>query len=161
MRRPTRAILPAAVLPLLAACSAGGDGGAGNDTTPPSPAVSVVAAGAALTLTLGSERVAPGDSIPIALHVVNGTAEPLVLEFTSGQRYDLWVAPAGGEPIWTWSADKLFMQMLSEETIAPGDTLEYRDIVPAPVEPGEYRVIAAVTSSNRELADTAAVTVGP
>ena len=148
----------AATLTLLAACSAGGNGGATADSMPDNSS----APGRVTTvLTLASAQVAPGDSIPLSLHVVNGTMEPLVLEFTSSQRYNLWIAPAQGEPIWTWAADKLFMQALGQDTIAPGDTIQFRDTIPAPAEPGEYRVIGSITTVSRDLSDTAAVTVCP
>jgi hypothetical protein len=156
-RRSTPAALAAITLTLVAACSTSGNGGATADSTP----AALPAAGVTTVLTLGADRVAPGDSIPLTLHVVNGTTEPLVLEFTSSQRYDLRIAPATGESVWTWSADKLFAQMMGQETIAPGDTVMYRDVAPAPAAPGAYRVIGSITTTTRELSDTAAVTVVP
>ena len=155
-----RRSMPAAMLAALtfiAACSTTGNGGVTADSMPDAQATP---GGVAAVLTLGRDTVAPGDSIPLTLHVVNGTPEPLVLEFTSSQRYDLWIAPADGEPIWTWAADKLFAQMMGQETIAPGDTIEYHDTVPAPADPGSYRVIAAISTVTRDLSDTAGVTVG-
>lgn len=155
-RRPTTAAFLAAALTLIAACSTSGNGGPPADSMPsaqPTPGAVTTA------LSLGTDRVAPGDSIPLTLHVVNGTTEPLILEFTSSQRYELWLAPATGEPIWTWSADKLFMQALGQDTIAPGDTIQFADVVPAPSEPGTYRVIGSIVTTTRDLSDTAAVTV--
>lgn len=159
MPRRLSALFTAATLSFLAACSTGGSGGATADSMPDPQAAAP--GGVTTVLTLAVERVGPGDSIPLALHVVNGTPDPLVLEFTSSQRYNLWIAPATGEPIWTWAADKLFAQMMGQETVAPGDTIEYRDTIPAPAEPGEYRVIGSIATTSRELSDTAAVTVGP
>lgn len=157
MLRNPAAMLLAATLTSMPACTASGNGSAAADSMPsaaqPTPgAVTTV-------LTLGADRVAPGDSIPLTLHVLNGTTEPLVLEFTSSQRYNLWVAPLAGEPVWTWAADKLFMQALGQETIAPGDTIRFADFAPAPSEPGDYRVIGSITTTTRDLSDTAAVTV--
>ena len=156
MPRRSPALFTAVTLTLLAACSTGGSGGATADSMPEPQAAQ---GGVSAHLSLGAERVGPGDSIPLALHVVNATTEPLVLEFTSSQRYNLWIAPADGEPIWTWAADKLFAQMMGQETIAPGDTMEFRETIPAPAEPGDYRVIGSIATTTRELSDTAAVTV--
>jgi hypothetical protein len=159
MPRPASAVLTAATLTLLAACSTSGAGGATADSMPDAQAAAP--GGVTTVLTLATDRVGPGDSIPLALHVVNGTPDPLVLEFTSTQRYNLWIAPSTGDPIWTWAADKLFAQMMGQETIAPGDTIEFRDTIPAPAEPGEYRVIGSIATTSRDLGDTVAVTVGP
>jgi hypothetical protein len=158
LRSSCPAATAAALLTLVAACSAGGNGGATADSM---PETQPAAGGVATVLTLGTAQVAPGDSIPLSLHVVNGTTEALTLEFTSSQRYNLWIAPADGEPIWTWAADKLFMQALGQETIAPGDTIQFRDTIPAPADPGEYRVIGSIATTTRDLSDTASVTVGP
>lgn len=155
-RRSTTAALLATTLTLVAACSTSRNGDQAADSM---PAAQPAPGGVTTVLTLGADRVAPGDSIPLTLHVVNGTTEPLVLEFTSSQRYNLWVAPPAGEPIWTWAADKLFMQALGQETIAPGDTIQFADFAPAPSEPGDYRVIGSIATTTRELSDTATVTV--
>lgn len=156
-RNHAPAVPAAAILLLLAACTGAGSDDASADSMSDAPAAP---GGVATVLTLGKASVAPGDSIPLSLHVVNETTEPLTLEFTSSQRYNLWIAPPEGEPIWTWAADKLFMQALGEEVIAPGDTIQFRDTIPAPAEPGEYRVIGSIATATRDLSDTAAVTVG-
>lgn len=157
-RRPAPGALACALV-LLAGCSASGDGGARDSLSTPAAEAPMDEAVRAV-LTVERTSVAPGDSIPLALTVVNATPDSVVLEFTSGQRYDIRVLRPDGATTWTWSMDKLFAQMMGTETIAPGDTLEFRDAAPAPAEPGTYRVAAEVTASNRDLADTVEVTVG-
>lgn len=154
MPRPFAAIATAL---LLAACSTAGEGDpAAGDAEPDVPA----AAGELhAVLTLDGDRVAPGDSIPLAITVVNATMDTAVLEFPSTQRYDLWVYRPDGESAWNWAMDKLFAQVIGQEAIAPADTLTFRDAAQAPAEPGEYRVVATITASGHELSDTATVTV--
>jgi hypothetical protein len=151
--------LLAAAAALLLACSPAGDGAAGGDSVPDPAAAPAAQEGVRAVLAVDPATAAPGDSFAVTLTVVNATPDSVALEFTSGQRYDIRMLRPDGESVWTWSMDKLFAQMLGTETIAPGDTLAFRDSAPAPSEPGEYRVVAEVTAANRDLADTASVTV--
>jgi len=80
-----------------------------------------------LVATMGVETA--GEVVELTLYVTNGTEEPIELEFSSGQRFDFQVARMDGEEpgetLWTWSADKSFLQALGTETLAPGASLRY------------------------------------
>jgi hypothetical protein len=153
--------LSTAALLVAAACSTPGSGDAAIDSMPDSMPAAEAGPGLHAILSLDSTTVGPGDTIRFAMRVVNGTADTAVLEFTSTQRVDLWITRPDGESVYTWSMDKLFGQMLGQDSVAPGDTLEFRETAPAPAQAGEYRLRGAVTASNHDLADTATVTVSP
>ena len=43
-----------------------------------------------------------------------------------------------------WSDGRMFGQMLGEELIASGESLVFRERIPAPRRPGEYEVVCRV-----------------
>ena len=101
-------------------------------------------------------RVGTGeDVVRLTLHVTNTSGAPIELEFTSGQRYDFQIAEleggAVGETLWTWSADKSFMQALGSETLAPGASLEFTEEWPTGGRRGEVVGLARLTSSSHPL----------
>lgn len=68
---------------------------------------------------------------------------PLVLEFSSSQKYDIVITNDKGERVYVWSADKLFMQALSTVVV----TGERTWIEPIPLKiPGRYVVEAYLTT---------------
>lgn len=92
-----------------------------SDHPLPEPAGSEVPA---MATTLEVEVA--GEVVRLALHVTNSTTEPALLEFPSSQRYDFAIRTEAGESVWTWSADKMFAQVVGTETVPPGGTLSYR-----------------------------------
>jgi len=101
-------------------------------------------------------RVGTGaDVVRLTLHVTNTSGAPIELEFTSGQRYDFQIAElegdALGETLWTWSADKSFMQALGTETLAAGASLEFTEEWPTGGRRGEVVAIARLTSSSHPV----------
>lgn len=88
------------------------------------------------------------DSVRLELHVTNVTSEPLVLEFSSTQRYDFAVDHTNGEGAFRWSAAHSFAQMLSTEELAAGESRRYTASWPAPEGAGDYVATAWLTSSN-------------
>ena len=65
------------------------------------------------------------DSVRFNLYVRNTSATALVLSFATAQRYDFAVETADGDEVWRWSGDRMFAQVTGEETLAPGETLQY------------------------------------
>ncbi|HET8547150.1 MAG TPA: BsuPI-related putative proteinase inhibitor [Bryobacteraceae bacterium] len=110
-------------------------------------------------LSLDSHVYASGSREMLArLSVRNTTARPLVLNFRSGQRYDLNIRNDRGETVYVWSADKGFIQVLGTETIAPGGERSWVIIVPlATLRPGRYVAEAWVTN---DLPKSYAASVG-
>lgn len=140
---PVRRALAAAVL-LLAAC------------TPPAPAPAPAPGGDAAAGLVSSLTVKPaGDTVHLALQVTNATDAPMVLRFSSGQTYDFAVL-RGAEPLWQWSETMRFVQMLRDETLAPGETRTITEHwVPGRPVAGELTARAWLTSTSHPLERTA------
>ncbi len=89
---------------------------------PPLPPI-VVTPSASLPATL---TTTVDSLVTLTLTVNNPTASPVKVDFSSGQRFDFTVTDAAtGATLWVWSADKLFMQMLTSETIPANGKLVY------------------------------------
>jgi hypothetical protein len=91
------------------------------------------------------------DSVVLALHLTNSGTQPLVLEFNSTQRYDFQVQNATGATVWTWSADKLFGQMMGTETIGVGESREYRASWAAGGQAGTFVAVGRVVAMNKPI----------
>jgi len=61
------------------------------------------------------------------LIIANNSSDNVVLDFTSGQRYDYTLLDGSNNVLYRWSADKLFIQEMSSITIVPGESLAYYD----------------------------------
>jgi hypothetical protein len=122
-----RSALAFAALTLLAACTPPG-------AQAPAPAAGSDAGGGAagpLVTTLSVEPAA--DSVRFALQVTNTTQGALTLEFRSGQSYDFSVSD-GGRTVWAWSQEMGFTQALRSVSLAPGETLDFRETWRPPAE---------------------------
>jgi hypothetical protein len=64
-----------------------------------------------------------GELITFELSVRNRTAQPVELDFRSGQQYDFFAFKSGTtDLVWLWSASALFTQAESTLTFAAGET---------------------------------------
>ncbi|HSJ36875.1 MAG TPA: BsuPI-related putative proteinase inhibitor [Planococcus sp. (in: firmicutes)] len=78
--------------------------------------------------------------------VNNQTDESMTFNFTSGQRYDFTISNEAGEELHRESAVSMYTQALGEETLEPGDKLEYEfEIPPLELESGVYQIKAWLT----------------
>jgi hypothetical protein len=93
------------------------------------------------------------------LAVSNPTREPVKLEFTTGQRYDFRIEDGVGKVVWQWAKDRMFIQMLGEQTIAAGATLTYREMFTGRLAPGTYRAMGTLTTLGQPMSASVAVTV--
>jgi hypothetical protein len=102
-------------------------------------------------LTVERKVYRSGEPVPLTIKVTNLGCKPIVLRFSSGQRYD-FVITREDQEVWRWSAGKAFTQALGTLTVDPGETLEFTEAwrqedregrqVPA----GEYEVTGTVTT---------------
>ena len=53
------------------------------------------------------------------LGVVNHTALPVVLRFSSSQRFDFRILDCNGDVVWQWSEGKAFLTVMGEEQVGP------------------------------------------
>lgn len=79
------------------------------------------------------------DAIGARLVLHNRKDEPIKLTFTSTQLYDYSVRNSAGTVVYTWSADKLFAQQITELTVRGEEV--WSDVLPAAkFPPGIYTV---------------------
>jgi hypothetical protein len=101
--------------------------------------------------------VVNGD-VTLTFTVKNPSADPVKVVYPSGQKYDFVVADSGtGKVVWTWSANRSFVQALGEETIPGGGSVTFQEKW-TPPKRGLYLARALLTStSHRSEAYTAVV----
>lgn len=136
---------------LIGALACGGNQGAETD-----PSDAAANEDQVSTLASSVEVEIRRDSVRLVLHVTNPTNQPVVLEFSSGQRYDFAVRTAAGADVWRWSADKSFMQALGSETIPAGGTLDYVEVWAPGNRTGSFVAVAELTSLNHRIREQAA-----
>lgn len=74
----------------------------------------------------------------INIHMVNKTNGDIVLNYTSGQRYDYYLIQ-DDEIVYTWSDGMMFTQALQDKVLKPGEYEEYSiKLDELDVEEGEY-----------------------
>jgi hypothetical protein len=104
---------------------------------------------------------AAGDSMVVRLTLTNRDADTALLRFATGQRFDVEVQDSAGRRIWRWAEGMMFMQMLGEIRVPPGDSVDYRVSAVAPAEPGRYAVIGRIPALDRTLEAGAEIAVRP
>jgi intracellular proteinase inhibitor BsuPI len=134
----------------------------GQDGNPP-PAYDernvTPANGLSVALSTDRPQYTPRQAIAARLVLTNGGAQDATLEFRDGQRYDFAVTDGAGRILWRWSADKGFIDVIGVEVVPPQGELAYTESVPAPPEPGRYRLVGTITAFGVALADTIEITV--
>lgn len=81
------------------------------------------------------------------LRVENLTGSTLTLTQPSSQTHDFLLTRQGVQ-VWKWSADKFFMETITERVFKPGETVTYtgewdrKDVTGMPVPPGKFTVKA-------------------
>ncbi|HYI95544.1 MAG TPA: BsuPI-related putative proteinase inhibitor [Bryobacteraceae bacterium] len=75
----------------------------------------------AFTVGLDAPRYKAADSIDILVRLTLRSVDPVTLTFPSSQRNDMRIWNDKGEIVYTWSADKLFAQVLTREQVGPGE----------------------------------------
>ncbi|CDQ21053.1 Immunoglobulin-like domain of spore germination [Halobacillus karajensis] len=78
------------------------------------------------------------DTAAFNFSLVNNGEEPIILGFTSSQKYDIKVTNEEGEEVYSFSADKMFTQQLTTEELAEGDRFDVEETWTGIEEPGEY-----------------------
>lgn len=79
------------------------------------------------------------------IELKNQTENAQVLEFTSGQQYDMWIKDESGKQVFHWAEGKMFTQAMKTETLQPGESKVFSVAMPK-LEPGTYTIRFKVTS---------------
>ena len=154
-------LLISVTLAVLAAC---GDGDLltsvpppNDDKSPPSASPAARCQGSqglesSVTLDGNRFRFTVGAPISMTLSVTNCGDDPLHRFYRDSQRYDFIVQEAEdaevGSEAWRWSANRVFAQVLGEETLGPGETVTYTEVwnqdnnLGQQVASGRYHVLA-------------------
>jgi len=118
-----------------------------------------------LSLKAAEDAPSGRPSIKVTLSVRNKGKRTYTLSFPSSQRYDISVKSASGQVVYTWSADKEFVEAIGTILINPSDIISYSETVAlgefaSPPSPGAYTV--EVTMSNYpELSARTPITINP
>ena len=86
----------------------------------------------------------PGDAIGFRVTVSNASANPVTLRCKDSQRFDVTVQDSTEKEVWRWSADRMFAQMMSEDTLAPGQSRSYTASFTGNLPLGQYRASGTI-----------------
>ena len=94
-----------------------------------------------------------GQPIKVSLRATNIQQKDAYLKFASGQRFDIQLFKAGAaEPVYTWSANKMFTKMVSHVKLTQGQSETYDAEIGGEMgelAPGKYRLQAGLTNSSQ------------
>jgi hypothetical protein len=97
--------------------------------------------------------------VTLTLTVSNPTSSPVDIDFSSGQHFDFTISdPSTSATLWAWSADKLFTQALSSETIPANEKLEFTAEW-KPTQSGDFVATGSLVSLSHRAAAKLAVSV--
>jgi len=115
------------------------------------PPVGIRYAPPTVALTLDKEAYAPGATITWRYTLYNGNDQPLVLNFTTAQVYDL-VLRQGRTTIARWSTGKMFADVMSTRTVMMGETMVLTGSwkLPDKLAVGDYQLDCFLTSTTTE-----------
>ncbi len=70
------------------------------------------------------------NSLRMSLSLHNNTDQTITIEHSSSQKYDFQLLDAAGAVLYTWSADRSFLQVLCSTRIAANETIEFSEELP-------------------------------
>ena len=82
----------------------------------------VVAAPVKFEATVDKTELKVGETVNVKMTVTNTTADAQTLHFGSGQSFDVLVSNAEGQQVWSWGANKRFIQVLRDVPLAAGES---------------------------------------
>ncbi|NHN42685.1 hypothetical protein G9C85_13745 [Halorubellus sp. JP-L1] len=110
-----------------------------------------------MTLSGSLSATVSDDAVEFEYAVANDGSEAVDLQFSDSQTHEV-VVFEDGEEVWSFSDDRMFMQMLQSESIAPGDAVTYAatwEDAPA----GEYEARAWLTANDVDCEAATSFTV--
>ena len=112
-----------------------------------------------VSLSTDKEIYATGDVIELTLELENSSDQALVLNFSTGQRYDFAILQSPADTVWSWSEERMFMQMLGQETVGPNQVLVYHEQVSPELSAGTYTVTGRIVAQNETLLASTVIVV--
>ena len=101
------------------------------------------------TVALDKSTYAVGGAPIVRLTLRNTSSSPLVLDFNSGQRFDIAIRDAAGVDVYRWSASRTFSAVIGREEIAQGERNYVESIQLANRPPGRYTLEAWITGESQ------------
>lgn len=115
-----------------------------------------------LKLSLDKKVYKTGEPIEITFEVINESKTPQHLVFSTTQKYDFEILSGKdlkAPLLWRWSQGRLFGQIVTQQTLQPGDKLCFKETIPPkdekhleglpPLKPGTYLLVAVLTTMPR------------
>ncbi|QHT46017.1 hypothetical protein M662_05760 [Bacillus sp. SB49] len=87
---------------------------------------------------------ASGDAATFEFSLKNTGEDPVILGFTSGQKYEVEVKNVSGETVYKYSDGQMFTQALTTEELAGGGTYQAEDTWKGIEQPGKYEVTMTI-----------------
>jgi hypothetical protein len=86
------------------------------------------------------------DEVRLVFHVTNTSGAPVEFTFPTSQRYDFIVETVEGAPVWRWSEDRMFAQMMTVARLEPGETWTMEAAWPGGDRTGSYVAVARLVA---------------
>jgi hypothetical protein len=107
-----------------------------------------------LNVELSDLIVKSNEELIVDIELLNNSQEDLVLNFSSGQSYEIYIKNWQKEVIYTWSADKMFTQAFKEITIEAGEGQSFQEKIAAhQFRAGVYFLEVEIKSLEKEIAN--------
>lgn len=106
----------------------------------------------ALSARTSATKYVTGAPIPLVLTAKNTQGRDVFLHFSSGQRFDVQLFKPGAKtPLYTWSATRMFAQVMGQIRLRPGQNLRFDAQIgddQGALVPGKYLLRAHLTNSS-------------
>ena len=89
------------------------------------------------------------DVVRFSYTVTNGSDEPANITFRDSGKADVAVFDEDDREVWRWSAGQMFMQVIQEATLEPGESATFEFEWEDP-DPGEYRACANLRAQGED-----------
>lgn len=119
-------------------------------------ATSMSRSGVQFKASTDARSYTPGQPIQVSMAAINTAKRAATLRFSSGQRFDLVLYRFGeSAPVYTWSASRMFIQMLGNMTLGAGQSRTFDATLGdemGALSPGKYRLEARLTDTSGGIA---------
>lgn len=78
-------------------------------------------------VVVSPDAVLTSDSVEMKINITNSSDKDVILNHSSGQKFDFELLDADKNVVYRWSADRMFTMALTSTTIEPGKTLVFSD----------------------------------
>ena len=112
-----------------------------------------------VSLSTDKQTYATDDVIGLTLELQNNSDQALVLDFSTGQRYDFAILQSPADTVWSWSEERMFMQMLGQETVGANQVLVYHEQINPQLSAGTYTVTGRIVAQNQTLLASTVIVV--